>query len=119
MGPDRDITVRVYESRLKTVHTSAKVDENLKCSLGVEVEVEGDAKEWEVSLISEDGTVINKQKTSDAKIDWKLENIDLWWSVGEGKPTRYTIKVDLFDKVSLISVIHTDMILITIRRMDQ
>lgn len=98
MGPDRDITVRVFESRLKEVHTSAKVNENLQCKLGVEVEVEGSAKEWEVSLIKEDGTVVNKEKVS-GKVDWDVENAELWWSVGEGKPTRYTVKVDLLSQV--------------------
>jgi hypothetical protein len=70
----------------------------LQCKLGVDVEVEGDAKEWEVSLIEEDGTVINKEKVT-GKIDWDVKDAELWWSVGEGKPTRYTVKVDLLDKV--------------------
>lgn len=98
MGPDRDITLRVYESRLKDVQTSAKVDEALKCSLGVDVEVEGSAVEWEISLIKEDGTVVNKQRTT-KKVEWEVEDAELWWSVGEGKPTRYTVKVDLLDNV--------------------
>lgn len=104
MGPDRDITVRVYETRLKEVHTSAKVDENLQCKLGVDVELEGDgdAKEWQVTLLKEDGTVV-KQERVRGKVDWDVPDAELWWSVGEGKPTRYTVQVDLFDHVSVSS----------------
>ena len=99
MGPDRDITVKVYESRLKEVQTSAKVDENLNCSLGVDVLVEGEADEWEITLIKEDGTVVKEEKAN-GKVDWEVD-AELWWPVGEGAPTRYTVKVELLDKVRL------------------
>jgi len=102
MGPDRDITVRVYESRLKEVQTIAQVDEGLKCNLGVDVQVEGGADEWEITLSKEDGMVVKKEKAM-GKVVWDVD-AELWWPVGEGPPTRYTVKVDLLDKVRLSKI---------------
>ena len=99
MGPDREITIKVYESRLKEVQTSAKVDEQLHCRLGVDVEVEGAADEWEITLLKEDDTVVKKERAK-GKVDWEVKDSDLWWPVGEGSPSRYKVKVDLLDKVS-------------------
>jgi hypothetical protein len=117
MGPDRDITIKVYDSRLKSVQTSAKVDEKLQCRLGVDVEVEGSADEWEITLIKEDGTVVTKERAK-GKVDWEVKDADLWWPVGEGSPTRYTVKVILLDKAS---VPHTQiaMVFVLIRRTAQ
>jgi hypothetical protein len=98
MGPDREITVRVYDSRLKEVQTSAVVDKDLACSLAVNVQVEGEAKEWEISLMTERGEVVKKEKVT-GKVEWKVDDADLWWPVGEGPATRYTVKVDLLDEV--------------------
>jgi len=97
MGPDREITVRVYESKLKEVQTSARVDEGLKCKLGVDVQVEGGADEWDIILSQEDGTVLRKERAR-GKVVWDVD-AKLWWPVGEGSPTRYTVKIDLLDKV--------------------
>jgi hypothetical protein len=99
MGPDRAITVRVYESKLKEVQTSAQVDEGLKCKLGVDVQVEGGADEWDITLSKEDGTVVKRERAK-GKVVWDVD-AELWWPVGEGPPTRYTVKVDLLDKVRL------------------
>ena len=109
MGPDRDITVKVYESRLKEVQTSAKVDENLNCSLGVDVQVDGEADEWEITLIKEDGTEVKNEKVK-GKVDWRVD-AELWWPVGEGVPTRYTVKVDLLDKVRLSLYVSSELII--------
>jgi len=100
MGPDRDITVRLYESKLKEVQTIAQVDEGLKCELGVEVQVEGDADEWEITLSKENGQVVRKEKVR-GKVEWKVD-AELWWPVGEGPPTRYIVKIDLLDKVRFL-----------------
>jgi hypothetical protein len=102
MGPDRDITLRVYESKLKEVQTIAQVDENLQCRLGVDITVDGNADEWEITLLKEDGSVIRKEKVK-GKVDWEVD-AELWWPVGEGSPTRYIVQVDLLDKVSLCSI---------------
>lgn len=120
IGPDRDITVRIYDSRLKTVHTSAKVDKDLNCSLGVEVDIEGEgeAVEWEVSLINESGKVIKQERTSNKKVNWELEDMELWWSVGEGSPTRYTVKVDLLAGSGSSTVIDTLIRKIGFRRIE-
>jgi hypothetical protein len=99
MGPDREITVRVYESILKEVQKSAQVDEGLKCKLDIDVQVEGGADEWDISLSKEDGTVIKKVRAQ-GKVEWNVD-ADLWWPVGEGLPTRYTVQIDLLDKVRL------------------
>lgn len=85
---------------MKQVQTSAIVDQDLACSLGVEVQVDGEASELEVSLITETGAVIRKEKAT-GKVDWQVKDADLWWPVGEGAPTRYTVKVDLLGQVSL------------------
>lgn len=104
MGPDREITVRVYDSILKEVQTSAQVDEELKCKLDIDVQVEGGADEWDISLSKEDGTVIKKERAH-GKVEWNVD-AELWWPVGEGLPTRYTVKIDLLDKVRLsISIV--------------
>ena len=97
MGPDREVTVRVYESKLKEVQTSAQVDEELRCQLGVDVQVEGEAEEWEITLSQEDGTIVKKERAR-GKVLWDID-AELWWPVGEGPPTRYTVNVDLLDKV--------------------
>jgi hypothetical protein len=99
MGPDREITVKVYESKLKEVQTSAQVDEGLKCKLGINVQVEGGADKWDITLSKEDGTVL-KKKRARQKVVWDVD-AELWWPVGEGPPTRYTVKVDLLDTVRL------------------
>ena len=70
MGPDRDITVRIYESGFKEVQTSAQVDGELKCKLGVDVQVEGGADEWEITLSKEDGTILKKE-TARQKVVWE------------------------------------------------
>ena len=97
MGPDREVTVRVYESKLKEVQTSAQVDEELRCQLGVDVQVEGEAEEWEITLSQEDGTIVKKERAR-GKVLWDID-AELWWPVGEGPPTQYTVNVDLLDKV--------------------
>jgi beta-galactosidase/beta-glucuronidase len=104
MGPDREISVKVYSSRLKEVQTSAVVDENLDCSLGVDVQVEGDAKEWEISLVDEDGRIVRKEKAT-GRVDWEVKDAKLWWPVGEGSPTRYSVKVDLLGTVRIYMLI--------------
>jgi hypothetical protein len=55
MGPDREITVRVYESILKEVQKSAQVDEGLKCKLDIDVQVVGGADESDITLSKEMG----------------------------------------------------------------
>ena len=98
------------------VHTAARVDEDLKRSLKVEVESCGPDKTLKVELLSEDGQMIRcqdgfKGKTSSAAetgavtiaaVDWGLGDVvDLWWPVREGKQTRYTVKVNLVSEVRL------------------
>ena len=57
MGPDRPIHLRLYSSRIKEVHTAARVDGDLKRSLKVDVEAEGHEKGIRVELSSLDGKV--------------------------------------------------------------
>jgi hypothetical protein len=110
MGPDREITVKVYESKLKEVQTSAQVDEGLKCKLGVDVQVEGGADEWDITLSKEDGTVVKKERAK-GKVVWDVD-AELWWPVGESPPTRYTIKVDLLDKVHPLNQVYGSKLMI-------
>jgi hypothetical protein len=110
MAPDREITVRVYESKLKEVQTCAQVDEGLKCKLGVDVQVEGGADEWEIILSKEDGTVLKKERARQ-KVVWDVD-AELWWPVGEGPPTRYTVKVDLLDKVHPLNQVYRSKLII-------
>jgi hypothetical protein len=110
MGPDREITVRVYESKLKEVQTSGQVDGELKCKLGVDVQVEGGADEWDITLSKEDGTVLKKERAK-GKMEWEVD-AELWWPVGEGLPTRYTVKVDLLDKVHPLNQVYKSTLII-------
>jgi hypothetical protein len=110
MGPDREITVKVYESKLKEVQTSAQVDEGLKCKLGINVQVEGGADKWDITLSKEDGTVL-KKKRARQKVVWDVD-AELWWPVGEGRPTRYTVKVDLLDKVHPLNQVYRSKLII-------
>jgi hypothetical protein len=110
MGPDREITVKVYESKLKEVQTSAQVDEGLKCKLGVDVHVEGGADEWEITLLKDDGTVVKKERAK-GKVVWNVD-AELWWPVREGPPTRYTVKVDLLDKVHPLNQVYGSKLMI-------
>lgn len=89
--------MRIYESKLKEVQTSAQVDDGLKCKLGVDAQVDGGADEWDITLSKEDGTVLRKERAR-GKVVWDVD-AELWWPVGEGSPTRYTVKIDLLDKV--------------------
>ena len=57
MGPDRPIHLHLYSSRIKDVQTCARVDEQLKKSLKVEIETEGREKAVRVELSSLDGNV--------------------------------------------------------------
>jgi hypothetical protein len=47
-----------------------------------------------------------KKERAQGKVEWKVD-AEFWWPLGEGLPTRYTVKINLLDKVRLsISIIY-------------
>ena len=97
-GPDRPISLRLYTSRLKEVHTAAKVDERLNKTFKVNVEVEGAVDKVNVELKTMDGKVL--QKEFGKNIEWRVNQVELWWPLGHGTQTRYQVTVDLVGTVS-------------------
>lgn len=97
MGPDRPVHLNLFTSRLKSIQAAARVDENLKTSLVVSADIQGPAKDWQVSL---DGKVLGTGQSGD-KVEYDVD-AKLWWPVNEGSQTRYTVQVDLLSSVSCL-----------------
>jgi beta-mannosidase len=106
MGPDRPIHLRMWKERLGEVRTAARVDEGLRRSLRVDVDVEGAGTvggKWRVVLKGGDEQVIRQEETS-GPVEWELgEEVWLWWPVGHGAQLRYTVTVELLGEVSMLS----------------
>ena len=102
MGPDRAINLRIWKSRLKDVRTIARVDEALRTSLRVEMDVEGVVGlSKRVVLSGEDGVMVKEWKMEEDVVEDDLNGkVELWWPVGHGSQKRYTVKVELLGEVS-------------------
>lgn len=99
IGIDRPVYLDVFASRIKSVDTSARVDEKLRTSLGVTVETEGSAKDIKVTVKALDGKVLKEESLNGLSGDWDLDG-ELWWPVNEGKQVLYEVKVELSESVS-------------------
>ena len=102
MGPDRAVHLRMWKSRLKEVRTIAKVDEALRTVLRVKMDVEGGKGcSRRVVVCGEDEKVVKEWQTGEDVVEEDLSGkVELWWPVGQGRQTRYTVKVELLDDVS-------------------
>lgn len=128
-GPYRPITLMAYTSRIQDVHTRAvvdvKPDGSFIASLKVDVTLEGawcpgsalivtfsdsesreiksdrvQVREWE-----EDGT--HSSFVQESVVTWSgLQNngVELWWPVGYGTQTLYSVRVSLVSSVSTTSI---------------
>ena len=97
IGPDRPIHLKLYSARLKAVKTAARVGKELKKILAVSVEA-NDGKRWKVSLSDSKGGVV-KQEICEGPVEWKVDEVKLWWPVGHGAQPLYTVKVELLGSV--------------------
>jgi beta-mannosidase len=106
MGIDRPITLLLYESRLKSVNTAARVDDNLSTSFMVEVDVDGLYTDIRVKVVDPDGHAILHECMPTGTGEWDLA-AELWWPVNEGAQVLYDVVVDLYNGVSpYIECIH-------------
>jgi beta-mannosidase len=98
MGLDRPVYLNLYQARIKTLHTAARVDEHLRTSLSVSVEVEGRAEEIHVRVIGPDGQEHVNERLDGATKAWDFD-AELWWPVNEGRQALYDVEVDLRQSV--------------------
>ena len=102
IGPDRPIHLRLYNSRLRSVTTAARVDERLNKTLAVKAEVEGGGR-VRVRLL--DGErVVREEVGKGSPVQWEALEVGLWWSVGKGEAKRYELRVDLLGEVGAWAV---------------
>lgn len=100
MGIDRPVSFLIYESRIKSVQTSAPVGEDSSTSLAVEVETEGYYTDIRVKVFDKDGRAILNESIPSGEGEWDVV-ADLWWPVNEGRQVLYDVVVDLYNSVSI------------------
>jgi beta-mannosidase len=108
VGPYRPIHLHTYNTRIADVYAKASVSSAPKLSPSLEVTTalhgnRSDVAKMEVTLKASDGTKVRTETLDHAsKIEWKFGDgeVALWWPVGYGGQSLYTVDVVVFDRVS-------------------
>lgn len=117
-GPYRTVELTSYDACLGEFHPRPRVninqDGSFQANLVVDANVEGDFDNLflDITLLQSDGGLIRKERalisSAKAKItttwdDLQLDGIKLWWPVKYGEQPLYTVLLELFTEVRIIS----------------
>lgn len=116
-GIYRPIMLTTYCVCINDMACRAFVNDDLSCSLKVNVGVSGDTSEigtYQTVLKDLRGNIIKSESISvqgDVKlntttVDWTFEEdqVRLWWPVGYGEQAMYTVELGLLDKVGIPTI---------------
>ncbi|CED84166.1 glycoside hydrolase family 2 protein [Phaffia rhodozyma] len=100
VGPWKPIFLESYGERIEDVRVDSHVGEGLDVSVDITVKTEGNKPELLIILLRNDqGKIVKSEQVpvGTDKISWKFRKgeIELWYPVGYGKQTRYTVEVNL------------------------
>ena len=108
VGPWRPVSLHAYTARVSDLHAAIDVIEDLSIKSNITFEINGtngDNLQATYNLITSEGTTILKgpiaieNGKAQAAFETSSESIELWYPVGYGRQTLYSLQVDLHDEV--------------------
>lgn len=115
-GIYRPVVLSTYSVCIDDIFTKASVDDDLTCSLEVDVSLRGQLTEidkYRVVLKDSENTVVRaddiltegQSKTSRTVVSWNFnrDEVRLWWPVGYGEQALYTVELTILSKVVIFA----------------
>lgn len=107
VGPWRAIQLRAYSSSIEELRGSINVKEDLSVDINTSFSIKGSVNQIKASceLLSIDGKVLFETSATpngargDALFTAKPGELELWYPVGYGKQTLYTLRVTISEEV--------------------
>lgn len=90
-----------FETREQSFMESCYVTYELKgknALINVECEISGKADQIEVAVLSPDGEEIFRKSYAESKINFELENVELWWCRGYGEQKLYNFEINMISE---------------------
>ena len=109
VGPWRPVSLHAYTARVSDLHAAIDVAEDLSIKSNITFEINGtngDNLQATYNLITSEGATILKgpivieNGKAQAAFETSSESIQLWYPVGYGKQTLYSLQVSLCDEAS-------------------
>lgn len=115
-GLYRPVVLSSYSVCIDDIFTKASVDDDLTCSLEVDVSLRGRLtgidkyrvvlKDSEENVVrAEDILTEGESKTSRTVVSWNFDEdeVRLWWPVGYGEQNLYTVELTILNKVVIFA----------------